>query len=102
MISVLHSPSIWMKEDYKHHDLNISASMRTSRLIRMILLVPSRPMLISRSRSSEDPRLKAGDGGPEGSAAPGDIAGEYGKLSPRTDACLRGFLASLFSSSSVS
>lgn len=45
----------------------------TKRFIRNTLRLPSGPILISRSRSKDDPRLKAGDAGrPEA----GDMTGE--------------------------
>ena len=56
----------------------------TRRFIRNTLRLPSGPRLISRSRSNDDPRLKAGEAGrPEA----GDMAGENG-ASTLIDACL--------------
>lgn len=62
---------------------------RTRRLIRSTLRLPSGPMLVSRSRSSDEPRLNAGEAGrPD----PADMAGENG--ASLTDVCLPGLLIS--------
>jgi hypothetical protein len=64
--------------------------------MRNTLRLPSGPMLISRSRSKEEARLKAGDAGATGA---GDILGENG-VSFLSDVCRCGFLTSIGASSS--
>jgi len=79
--------------------ISVCHSSSISRLIRKTFLAPSGPVLISRSRSSDEPRLKAGDDAPTGG---GDIAVGCGAaLSFLTELCLWGALGSGSSSSGV-
>jgi hypothetical protein len=76
----------------------------TNRLMRKTLLLFSGPTLISRSRSSEEPLLKAGESDVDGPGKTGDWTVVYGKVSRRTEGCLCSCLislASLLSSSAV-
>lgn len=84
---------------YEYSDVK-SVSNHTIRLIRKTRLLPSGPRLISRSWSTDEPRLKTGEEGIEGPAAVGDIAGAN-EASRLGNGWLGGFLASLLSSSGV-
>ena len=59
----------------------------TNRLMRKTFLLLSGPTLISRSRSREEPLLKAGEEDIDGPGTTGDRAGVYGRVSRRTEGC---------------
>jgi hypothetical protein len=86
MISVRHSPRIYVRwRELVKQELGIWCPL-TIRLIRNNFPVPSGPALISRSRASDDPRLNAGEVAPDGPGI-GEIVGENDTLSALTDGC---------------